>query len=121
MALAGAVSIRVVTPVLSRQLLQQRLRLLEIGGGKPLGEPAIGRREQLAGLRTLILLLPQTAQAHGCPEFQRFRLLAAGYGQSLPKASFRLGDIRKGLLQAYVPCEPIELPLPPALCMSLRQ
>src|SRR5215813_10104569 len=35
------------TPVLSPQLLQQCLRLLEVGRVKPLSEPAVDGREQL--------------------------------------------------------------------------
>ena len=41
------------------QRLQQGLGLLEVGGVKPLGEPAIDRREQLVGLGALALGLPQ--------------------------------------------------------------
>ena len=40
---------------------------LEVGGIKALRKPAIDRREQLLGFRTLALLLPQAAQAHGGP------------------------------------------------------
>jgi len=43
---------------LSRQCLQQCLGLLEVGGVKAFGEPAIDRRQQLAGFVDLILLLP---------------------------------------------------------------
>ena len=43
------------------EFLQQRLRLLEIGRVKALGEPAIDRRQQLAGLGVLALLLPEAS------------------------------------------------------------
>ncbi len=43
----------------SRQFLQQPLRLLQIRRVKPLGEPAIHRRQQLGGLLALVLGLPQ--------------------------------------------------------------
>src|SRR5712691_3559622 len=57
------------TPGVSLQLLQQRFGLLKIGGVKPLGAPAVDRREELVGLSALALLLPQTTEAHGrdCP------------------------------------------------------
>jgi hypothetical protein len=50
---------------LSPQLCQQCLGLLEVGGVKALGEPAVDRREQLARCVPLALLLPQSAQARG--------------------------------------------------------
>ena len=55
------------TPVLSFQLLQQHPRLLEVGRVKTLGKPAIDRRQQLIGLGTLPLLLPQAGQAECGP------------------------------------------------------
>ena len=33
----------------SRQFVEQRLRLFQIGGIEPLGEPAVNRREEIAG------------------------------------------------------------------------
>ena len=43
--------------VLRRQLLQQRLRLLQIARVEPFGEPAVDRSEKLASLATLALSL----------------------------------------------------------------
>ena len=48
-----------------RQRVQQCLRLLQVSGVKALGEPAVDRCEQLAGLGTLVLLLPQAGEARG--------------------------------------------------------
>ena len=42
----------------SRQFVEERLRLFQIGGVEPLGEPAIDRRQQLARLRPPPLLPP---------------------------------------------------------------
>ena len=53
---------------LSRQLLQQRLRLLQVGRVKALGEPAVDRGEQIVGFGALVLLLPEPTQAHGRPQ-----------------------------------------------------
>src|SRR6266699_2706951 len=57
----------VVTAVLSAQLVQERHGFLEVRRVKPLGEPAINRGEELAGLSRLALLLPEAGQAHGSP------------------------------------------------------
>jgi hypothetical protein len=58
---------RVVTAVSSAQLVQERHGFLEVRRVKPLGEPAINRGEELAGLSRLALLLPEAGQAHGSP------------------------------------------------------
>src|SRR5262245_19975761 len=47
------------------QRFYQRLGLLEVGGIKPLGEPAVHRREHLKSFGPLALPLPQASQAHG--------------------------------------------------------
>jgi hypothetical protein len=52
---------------MSGQLFEQRLGLLQVGGVKALGEPAVDWGQQLARLITLALLLPQVAQAYGRP------------------------------------------------------
>src|SRR2546422_4808084 len=43
----------------SREILEQRLGLLQVHGLKTLGEPAIDRRQQRRGLSPLALLLPE--------------------------------------------------------------
>src|SRR5262245_4462613 len=54
-----------VTPTLlvSGQLCQQHLRLLQVFGVKPFSEPAIDLGQQLPGVVLLALLLPQPRQA----------------------------------------------------------
>jgi hypothetical protein len=54
-------------PKFQRQRRQQRLGLLQVGGVKALSEPAVGRRQQLAGRSALALTLPQASQARGGP------------------------------------------------------
>src|SRR5712691_7129235 len=76
------------SPVLPLQLVQQRLGLLEIGSSKALGEPAIDLGQELVDLSVLALLVPQPAQTQRCPQFQRLRLLTAGYSEGLLKADF---------------------------------
>jgi hypothetical protein len=47
----------------SRQLVEQRLRFFQIGGVEALGEPAINRGEQIAGLGAPALVAPQPREA----------------------------------------------------------
>jgi len=72
------------------QCLQQRFGFLQVGRLKPLGEPAVDRRQQLVGLCTFALLLPEATEAHGGAQFERFRLLAAGDVQGTPQPGFCL-------------------------------
>ena len=72
----------------SGQLLQQRVRLLEVGGVKALGEPAVDLRQQVTRPLSLPLPLPQPAQAHRHPQFQGLRLLSVGHVERLMKTGF---------------------------------
>ena len=47
------------------QLLEQRLRVLQIARVKALGEPAVDRREQFARLLHLALVAPEAGEAWG--------------------------------------------------------
>src|SRR6185436_10698842 len=77
--------------VLAPEFLQQRFRLLQVGGVKALGEPAVDRRQQRAGFSVLVLLLPEARQARGCAQLQRPRFLVAGNVEGLLKT--RLGAV----------------------------
>ena len=81
----------------SCQRIEHCFGLLKIGGVKPFGEPAIDLGQHLAGFRALALLLPQPAQAQRCSQLPRLGLLAAGHGEGLVEADFRLGCVRDGL------------------------
>ena len=107
--------------MLAPELFQQRLRLLEVGRVKALGEPAIDRRQQRVGFRALALLLPEARQAHGSAQLQRFRLLAAGHVQGPMQPGFRLGRLRPGLPQPQDALEARDFRFPPALVMLLDQ
>src|SRR5262245_51519011 len=56
---------RASTGIALPQHVQQRLRLLEIGRVKALGEPAVHGCQQPVGCGPLALLLPQARQAYG--------------------------------------------------------
>ena len=93
----------------SRQGVEQRLGILQVGSVKPLGEPAVGRRQQFVGFLALALGLPQAGQASGCSQLPGFRLLAAGNGQGLLETGFYLHHIRRCLAQEECTLEPIRL------------
>src|SRR5215813_5128191 len=73
---------------LSRQCPQQRLGLLQVGRVKAFCEPVIDRHQQVIGLGTLTLALPEADQTHRSSQLQGFRLLAAGDAQGLAKTGF---------------------------------
>src|SRR5215831_18616783 len=100
---------------ISRQLLQQRLSLLQVGRVKPLGEPAIHLRQQLPGFVALALLLPQSTQAHRRPQLQGLGLLAAGKSEGLMKTGLWLRVMLWRACQQELPLESIQLCLLPAL------
>src|SRR5262245_16394703 len=76
--------------VLSLQLFEHGPGLLEIGGVKAPGKPAVDWREKLVDLSALALLLPQATEAQGGAQLQRLRLLAAGDVQGSLQPGFRL-------------------------------
>jgi hypothetical protein len=71
------------------QFFHQSLRLLQILGVKPFGEPTVDLSQELARFFLLALALPQAAQAHHRSQLQRLRLLLAGNVDGLLKT--RLG------------------------------
>ncbi len=48
----------------SNHLMQERVSLLQVGGGKSLGEPAADRSEKIARILTLSAAQPNTGKAH---------------------------------------------------------
>ena len=64
---------------LRRQLLKQRLCLLQVARVEPFGEPAVHRSEQFASLLRLALVAPEACEAHGGAEFPGRSLLLAGH------------------------------------------
>jgi hypothetical protein len=72
-----------------RQLLQQRLRFLQITRVEPFREPPLNRTKQFARLLRLALVTPEAGEAHCGAEFRGFGLLLAGDGKRPLEEGFR--------------------------------
>ena len=69
----------------SRQLIEQHLRVLEIGGVEAFGKPVVNGREKFARLRPPALLAPEPRKARRSAQFKRFCLLLAGNAECMLK------------------------------------
>src|SRR5215469_8190739 len=56
----------------SGQFVEQRLGFLQIGGVETLGEPAVDRRQEIAGFLMPAPFTPQPGEARRSAQFQRF-------------------------------------------------
>ena len=79
---AGGIRLLHMLITSSRQFFEQRLRLFQIGGVEPLGEPAEDRREQLAGFGVAALVAAEPGKAHGGPQFPELCFLLPGDAES---------------------------------------
>ena len=61
--------------IVDAQCIPQPLRVYEVHWVKLLSEPVIYWREQIVGVLTLVLLLPQTSQAACIPSYQGVDIL----------------------------------------------
>ena len=77
----------------SQQLVEQGFGLLQIGSVKPIGEPAVNLRQQLAGRGALPLILPQPREAQRGAELQHLGLLVTGHLQRLLETGLGLVHI----------------------------
>src|SRR5215470_11971890 len=91
---------------------QQCFGFLQISGFKPFCEPGIESPEKLSRLVSPSLPLPQTAQAHRCPQLQRLRSSGRGDVNSLAKKGLGLGVTRGRDGQYELTLEPIKLRVP---------
>ena len=60
------------------QLIEQRLRLSQNRGAEALGEPAVDRRQQIAGFQTLAVVAPQPGEASRGAQFLGLGALLLG-------------------------------------------
>src|SRR5262245_623523 len=77
-----------ISSQLCGQLVEHRLSVPEVGCVETFGEPAVNLGQQAPRVLTLALSLEKTAQAHRCPQLERFRLLSRRQGDGLTKARF---------------------------------
>src|SRR5438477_3920450 len=66
----------------SRQFVQQRLCLFQIGGVETFGEPTVDRREEVAGFGVAALVAAEPGEARGGAQFPELSLLLLGDVQS---------------------------------------
>jgi hypothetical protein len=100
----------------SCQFVEQRLCLFEIGRVEAFGEPAVDRREKLAGFDLPTLLAAQPGQAHGSAQFPKLGLLLSG--DALGFAIQFLGGFGTPLLQQQLAFVPVQLRCEPAPACS---
>ena len=111
---------RMLSPSL-RQLVEQRLRVLQIGGVEPFGEPAVDLGEHLPRLVALSLRPEQAAEARHGTKLEGLGTLLARQLDRLPKAVFRCvaGRIGRGR-ERELTSHPMELCLPPGFLVLFR-
>src|SRR5215475_13368351 len=97
----------------SCHLVEQRLRLFEVGCGEALGEPAVDWGEQVASFGASAFVAPQPGEAHGGAQLPEFGLLLSGDTERL--AIQFLGGLGIPLSQQHPAFPSVELRLEPAL------
>jgi len=70
-------------PTGAPELIEQRLRLFEVGRVEAFGEPVIDRRQKVASFRMAPLVAPQAAEARSDAQFPHLGLLLPGDAQRL--------------------------------------
>src|ERR1041384_5734498 len=97
----------------SSQLVEQRLRPLQIGRAKSLGEPAIERAEKVARFRSPPLFAPQPGETRRRAQFVGFCLLRLCNSQRILQCPLSLFEPVKP--QQRYACAAVKLRLPTAL------
>ena len=81
---------------------------------EPLGEPAVGRGEQVTPLGPPVLPAPQPGQARRAAQLPRPRALLPGDRDGASEADLGRSLVRLGKGQQQLPPEPVQLGLEPA-------
>ena len=89
------------TSDLLSQVVEQRLRVLQIARVEAFGEPGVERGEEGAGFIALALALPEPRQAGGGAQLERLGLLPPGYLQGLDGNAVEEAEALFGLLPPY--------------------
>ena len=95
-----------------QQLVEQRLRLLQIARVEPLRKPAVNRSKQFARLLQLALVAPEARKAHCGAEFPDL-LLLTGDAEGALEMLFCFFRIRRGRLERDFPGNAINFGLQP--------
>jgi hypothetical protein len=72
------------------QLLEQRLRGLQVASGEAFGEPGVDWREEVARVGALALIAPQVREARRRAQLERARPLLTGDGEGAVVAAARV-------------------------------
>src|ERR1700720_793522 len=73
--------VRAALGVSSAEFVEQRLCIFEVGGVEAFGEPAVDRREEVAGFGAPTLVSAEPGEAHGGAQFPELGLLHPGDAQ----------------------------------------
>src|SRR5438132_986995 len=103
-------------PSSSAKLVQQRLCLFQIGGVEAFGEPAVDRREEVAGFVAPILIAAEPGEADGGAQFPELGLLLHGDAQGF--VIHLLGGLGMPLPQQQLAFVPVQLRCELALACS---
>jgi hypothetical protein len=93
------------------QVLQQRLRVLQIARVVAFRKPIINRSKQFAGLLRLALVAPEASEAHGGAEFPGLCLLLTGNCERVAEKRFGFRGIRLRRLERNLAGDAMNLDL----------
>src|SRR5215467_3749590 len=80
----------------SRQLIEQRLGILQDRRAEAFGEPAVDRGEQVTGLGAFALVAPEPGEAGGGAQLPKFGVLPLRHSECLVVAVLRCGGLLDG-------------------------
>jgi hypothetical protein len=97
------------------QPIEQSLGLLQIGRVEAFAEPAVDRREKIAGLGAFPVITPELGEAGGGAELQQFRTLVGRYPPRYEKILLCLTLIPRSRSKAQFSSQPIKFGFDPTL------
>ena len=103
------------------QLVEQRLRPLQVARVEAFSEPSVDRSEQFASLLRLPLIAPEPRHARGSAKFPGFSLLLTCNRERTLEISFSFCGVRLGRLEHDLAGRAMDFGLPPAFlrCFNL--
>ena len=103
----------------SCQLIQQRSRPFDLGGGEPFGEPIVDRGEDGPSLYAATLVTVQASEIDGGSQSPQFSVLVLSDADRLPEQFF--GPFAVSLPQQKLALVPVQLRREPALASLLHR